>query len=164
MPTTCNKDVNGKHAAPTDLELLCFEILNHYHNRLFTSHEKLLEHITITQKDPKGQILWVGFDVPFHSHMIKVALMLCDKPPLPMAKWAMFVFILEVLNCIAAEDFFVQKSGAEKPHHNNKERTHRYIPRKEEGLHYQPPCLRKCACTRKGTGAGCRTTHYSHNR
>ena len=124
--------LSQKHATPADSELSCFEILNRYHNRLFISREKLLEHITIAQKDPKGQISWVEFDAPFHSHLIRVALALFDKPPLPIAKWALFVFILEALNCVTAEKIFTQKSGAEKPRHNSKESSPRYVPRKEE--------------------------------
>ena len=58
-----------------------------------------------------------------HSHMIKIALALFDKPPLLIAKWAMFVFILEVINGVSAEVFFTQKSSAEKPQYTNKERT-----------------------------------------
>ena len=66
--------------------------------------------------------------------MIKVALALFDKPPLPMAKRAMFVFILEVLNCVTAENFFMQKPDAEKPRGDNKLRprlAQKCAPRKE---------------------------------
>ena len=116
-------DNNKKHPASKDSELSCFEVLNHYRTRLYISREKLLEHVTLTQKDPEGQISWVEFDAPFHSHIIKVALALFDKPPLLIAKQAMFVFILEVINSVSAEDFFTQKSSTEKPQHTNEERS-----------------------------------------
>ena len=92
-----------------DLDLLCFGILGHYCARLFISHEKPLEHVTLTQKDPKGKISWVEFDAPFHSCMIKAALTLFDKPPLLMAKHAFFIFVLEVLNLESTNNFFAQK-------------------------------------------------------
>ena len=108
-------DNSQKYPASKDSELSCFKVLNCYHTRLYISCEKLLEHVTLTQKDPEGQISWVEFNTPFHSHIIKVVLALFDKPPLLIAKWAMFVFILEVINSVSAEDFFTQKSSAESP-------------------------------------------------
>lgn len=85
MSTPSTVDDNEKHTASKDSDLSCFEILNRYRARLFI-YEKLLEHVTIARRDPEGQISWAEFDAPFHSHIIKVALALFDKPPLLMAK------------------------------------------------------------------------------
>ena len=103
-------------APPNDTDLSSLELPNRYRARLFVSREKLLEHVTLAQKDLEGRISWVEFDASFHSHMVKVALAIFDKPPLPMAKRALFTFILEVLNLEPVEPFFAQKPAAEKPH------------------------------------------------
>ena len=114
---------NDKNTTTMDSDLSCFEILNRLRARLYISREKLLEHVTLAQKDPKGLISWVEFDAPFHSHLVKIAFMLFNKPPLPMAKKAMFIFILEVLNFETVEAFFARKYGAEKPYCPDKQGT-----------------------------------------
>ena len=121
MSAPSTVDNNKKHPASKDFS--CFEVLNCYCTRLYILREKLLEHVTFAQKDPEGQISWVEFNAPFHSHIIKVALTLFDKPPLLIAKWAMFVFILEVINGVSAEAFFTQKSSTEKPQRTDEERS-----------------------------------------
>ena len=109
MPAPPHDAVN---TPPRDSDLSCVEILGRYQNRLFISREKLLEHVTLAQKDPKGKISWVEFDAPFHSHLIKIALALFNKPPLLMAKRTFFVFVLEVLNMETPISFFTQKEPA----------------------------------------------------
>ena len=91
--TLIDGDNKRNNFATKDLELSCFKLLNQYQARLFISCKKPLEHVTFTQKNPKGEISWVEFKAPFHSHMVKVALVLFDKPPLLMAKRALlFLF------------------------------------------------------------------------
>ena len=100
----------NKHTTSNDSEMSCFEILARFHARLYISCEKLLEHITLTQKDPKGQISWVEFNMSFHSHLVRITLVHFNKPPLPMAERAIFTYILEILNFNPVEAFFAQKS------------------------------------------------------
>src|SRR6267142_2403018 len=75
-----------------------FDVLNVFRRRWFLNRDHLLANILSAQKDDAGNIFWVDFLPPFHTHLVQWAIALL--PPLcPMAKGkrVMFVFLLKVI-------------------------------------------------------------------
>src|SRR6266850_6859791 len=84
-----------------------FDVLNVFRCRWFLHWDHLLANILSVQKDDAGNIVWVDFLPPFHTHLMRRALALL--PPLcPEAKGkkVMFVFLLEVIAREVPTTFF----------------------------------------------------------
>src|SRR5579863_4196060 len=80
-------------------ELSVFDVLNVFRCRWFLHRDHLIANVLSATKDDAGQLDWVDFQPPFHTHLVRKAVSLL--PPLcPVAKGkrVMFVFLLEVLN------------------------------------------------------------------
>src|SRR5579863_3279927 len=76
-----------------------FDILNIFRCRWDLNKDHLIANVLSATKDDAGQLDWVDFQPPFHTHLVRKAVSLL--PPLcPVAKGkrVMFVFLLEVLN------------------------------------------------------------------
>ncbi|KAF8270620.1 hypothetical protein EI94DRAFT_1698711 [Lactarius quietus] len=106
------------------IKLLVFNVLNIFCHQWFLSWTTLLHHIISAQKAEDGNISWVEFSPPFHSHLIKcaVVLVLTHVCPVPMVKWVMFVFILELLNQEGQLAFFELWRGSCKANNVHKEK------------------------------------------
>jgi hypothetical protein len=52
------------------VELSVFDVLNIFRRRWFLSRTALLTHVISAQKAEDGNISWVEFDPPFHSHLV----------------------------------------------------------------------------------------------
>jgi predicted RNA-binding Zn-ribbon protein involved in translation (DUF1610 family) len=112
------------------VELSVFDILNIFRRRWFLSRTALLAQVISAQKAEDGDISWVEFNPPFHSHLVKCAVALVPRLgcPVPMVKWVMFVFILELLNREGHLAFFdIQKGGCKA---NNAQKEKRRLARK----------------------------------
>src|SRR6266850_6723933 len=84
-----------------------FDILNVFRRQWFLHRDHLLANILSAQKDDAGNIVWVDFLPPFHTHLVRRAFALL--PPLcPEAKGkkVMFVFLLEVIAGEGPTTFF----------------------------------------------------------
>jgi predicted RNA-binding Zn-ribbon protein involved in translation (DUF1610 family) len=112
------------------VELSVFDILNIFRRRWFLSRTALLTHVISAQKAEDGNISWVEFDPPFHSHLVKCAVALVPRLgcPVPMVKRVMFVFILELLNQEGHLAFFDLQKGGRKA--NNAQKEKRRLARK----------------------------------
>jgi hypothetical protein len=53
------------------VKLLVFDVLNIFRCWWFLSRTALLAHVISAQKAEDGDISWVEFDPPFHSHLVK---------------------------------------------------------------------------------------------
>jgi predicted Zn-ribbon and HTH transcriptional regulator len=106
------------------IELSVFDILNIFRRRWFLSRTALLTHVISAQKAEDGDISWVEFDPPFHSHLVKCAVALVPRLgcPVPMVKRVMFVFILELLNQEGHLAFFNLQKGSHKANNAQKEK------------------------------------------
>jgi hypothetical protein len=106
------------------IELSVFDILNIFRRRWFLSRTALLTHVISAQKAEDGDISWVEFDPPFHSHLVKCAVALVPRLgcPVPMVKRVMFVFILELLNQEGHLAFFDLQKGGHKANNAQKEK------------------------------------------
>lgn len=116
---------------PEKQDLSCFDILNVFRSRWFISRDKLVTSAESSQKDEKGEIVWVEFSREYHSHLVKCGMALLPSmafASLQMAKKAIFVFILEVLNREAEESFFALQRG--KTHANRAQQEKNRLSRK----------------------------------
>ncbi|KAF8262960.1 hypothetical protein EI94DRAFT_1808033 [Lactarius quietus] len=117
LPTGCG----GPKPIPGDDELLVFDILNTFHRRWFLSWEHLVKHIISAQKAEDGTFSWVEFPPPFHSHLVKCAVVLVPHP-VRTVKRVMFVFLLELLNREGHLAFFELQKGGRKANNAQKEK------------------------------------------
>jgi hypothetical protein len=144
------------------VELSVFDILNIFHRRWFLSRTALLAHVISAQKAEDSDISWVEFNPPFHSHLVKCTVALVPRLgcPVPMVKWVMFVFILELLNQEGHLAFFDLQKGGRKANNAQKEKRHlaqkqsraakREREREAAKVAKLPPCERSClGCGRK---------------
>jgi hypothetical protein len=115
---------------PKVVELSVFDVLNIFRRRWFLSRTALLAHVISAQKAEDGDISWVEFNPPFHSHLVKCAVALVPRLgcPVPMVKQVMFVFILELLNREGHLAFFDLQKGGRKA--NNAQKEKRRLARK----------------------------------
>jgi hypothetical protein len=109
---------------PKVVELSVFDVLNIFRRRWFLSRTALLAHVISAQKAEDGDISWVEFNPPFHSHLVKCAVALVPRLgcPVPMVKQVMFVFILELLNREGHLAFFDLQKGGRKANNAQKEK------------------------------------------
>lgn len=112
---------------PAPVELSVFDILNIFRRRWFLSRTNLLAHAISAQKAEDGNISWVEFDPPFHSHLVKCAVALVPCPVLKVKK-VLFVYILELLQGGGHGPFFDLKTGGRKA--NNAQKEKRRLARK----------------------------------
>ena len=94
---TVKGGAKSKQSPSENAKLSVFDILNIFHRRWFLSRACLLANTISAQKDEDGNISWVEFTPPYHSHLVKCAVMLVPHPVLTVEK-VMFVYILELLN------------------------------------------------------------------
>jgi hypothetical protein len=144
------------------VELLVFDVLNIFRRRWFLSRTALLTHVISAQKAEDGDISWVEFDPPFHSHLVKCAVALVPRLGYPVStvKRVMSVFILELLNREGHLAFFDLQKGGCKANNAQKEKRRlawkrsRAAKREREQeaakVAKLPPCERSClGCRRK---------------
>ena len=144
---------------PGVVEPSVFDILNIFRRRWFLSRTHLLANVISAQKAEDGNISWVEFTPPYHSHLVKCAVTLVPHPVL-MVKKVMFVYILELLNGEGHGTFFELQKGGRKA--NNAQKEKRRIARKRSRAAKRerereaaktatlPPRERQCeACGRK---------------
>jgi predicted RNA-binding Zn-ribbon protein involved in translation (DUF1610 family) len=110
-----------------DAELSVFDIHNIFRRRWFLSRAHLLTNVISAQKDEDGNISWVEFAPPYHSHLVKCAVALVPHPVLKVKK-VMFAYILELLNEGGHEAFFELQKGGRKA--NNAQKEKRCLARK----------------------------------
>jgi predicted RNA-binding Zn-ribbon protein involved in translation (DUF1610 family) len=148
-----------KWTHPGGVDLSVFDILNIFRRRWFLSRTNLMANVVSAQKAEDGNISWVEFTPPFHSHLIKCAVALVPHP-VHVVKRVMFVFILELLNGVGTSAFFdLQKGGCKA---NNAQKEKRRLVRKRSRAAKRerdreavkaaklPPHERQCkACGRK---------------
>ncbi|KAH9075640.1 hypothetical protein EDB83DRAFT_2515324 [Lactarius deliciosus] len=106
---------------PVDVDLSVFDILNIFRRRWFLSRANLLANAISAQKAEDGNISWVEFSPPFHSHLVKCAVALVPHP-LHVVKKVMFVYILELLNREGHLAFFKLQKGGRKANNAQKEK------------------------------------------
>ncbi|KAH9048627.1 hypothetical protein EDB83DRAFT_2522898 [Lactarius deliciosus] len=95
---------------PVSVDLSVFDILNIFRRCWFLSRPNLLANAISAQKTEDGNISWVEFSPPYHSHLVKSAVALV--PHLVHAvKKVMFVYILELLNGEGNLAFFNLQKG-----------------------------------------------------
>src|SRR5579863_7159443 len=76
-----------------------FDIINIFRRHWYIHRDHLIANILSATKDEAGNLDWINFQPPFHTHLVRKAVSLL--PPLcPVAKGkrVMFGFLLEVLN------------------------------------------------------------------
>ena len=152
----------SRWSIPEVINLSVFDVLNIFHCRWFLSRANLLTNIISAQKAEDGNISWVEFTPPFHSHLVKCAVALVPHHacPVPMVKRVMFVFILELLNREGHLAFFELQKGGCKANNSQKEKRHlarkrsraakRERDREAAKAAKLPPRERQCeACGRK---------------
>ncbi len=115
---------------PKAVVLSVFDVLNIFRRWWFLSQAALLANAISAQKAEDGNISWVEFSPPFHSHLVKCAVALVPPHacPVPLVKRVMFVFILELLNQEGHLAFFDLRSGGCKA--NNAQKEKRCLARK----------------------------------
>src|SRR6267142_3964076 len=97
-----------------------FDVLNMFRRWWFLHRDHLLANILSAQKDNAGNIIWVDFLPPFHTHLVRWALALL--PPLcpeVKGKKVMFVFLLEVIAGEGPTTFFdlpKKRTPTARPH------------------------------------------------
>ena len=152
----------SRRSLPEVVDLLAFDVLNIFRRRWFLSRTNLLTNIISAQKAEDGNISWVEFTPPFHSHLVKCAVALVPHRacPVPMVKRVMFVFILELLNQEGHLAFFELQKGGRKANNAQKEKwrlarkrsraAKRERDREAAKAAQLPPCEREClTCGRK---------------
>jgi hypothetical protein len=107
---------------------LVFDILNIFCHCWFLSWTNLLANAISAQKAKVGNISWVEFTPPFHSHLVKCAVALVPHP-VHAVKQVMFVYILELLNGEGPSAFFELQKGGRKD--NNAQEEKRHLARKQ---------------------------------
>ena len=73
---TVKGEAKPKRSPSENAELLVFDILNIFRRRWFLSRDCLLANTISAQKDEDGNISWVEFTPPYHSHLVKCAVAL----------------------------------------------------------------------------------------
>ncbi|KAH9018523.1 hypothetical protein EDB84DRAFT_1442388 [Lactarius hengduanensis] len=144
---------------PVGVDLSVFDILNIFRRCWFLSRANLLANVISAQKAEDGNISWVEFSPPFHSHLVKCAVALVPHP-IYVVKKVMFVYILELLNQEGHLAFFELQKGGRKA--NNAQKEKRCLARKRSRASKQerdreaakaaqlPPREREClTCGRK---------------
>ena len=121
---------SSRRLSPEVVDLSVFDVLNIFRCRWFLSRANLLANAISAQKAEDGNISWVEFTPPFHSHLVKCAVALVPHRacPVPMVKRVMFVFILELLNQEGHLAFFELQKGGRKA--NNAQKEKRCLARK----------------------------------
>ncbi|KAH9177955.1 hypothetical protein EDB89DRAFT_1902043 [Lactarius sanguifluus] len=119
--------VKSNRSHPVDVDLSVFDILNIFRRRWFLSKPNLLTNVISAQKAEDGNISWVEFSPPFHSHLVKCAVALVPRP-VHAVKQVMFVFILELLNGDGPGAFFKLRRGGREA--NNAQKEKRCLARK----------------------------------
>ena len=109
--------------SPGGVELSVFDILNIFRRRWFLSRTNLLTNVISAQKAEDGNISWVEFAPPYHSHLVKCAVVLVPHP-VHVVKRVMFVYILELLNGEGHTAFFDLQKGGHKANNAQKEKKH----------------------------------------
>ncbi|KAH9048597.1 hypothetical protein EDB83DRAFT_2522866 [Lactarius deliciosus] len=112
---------------PVDADLSVFDILNIFRRRWFLSRPNLLANAISAQKTEDGNISWVEFSPPYHSHLVKSAVALVPHP-VHAVKKVMFVYILELLNGEGDLAFFDLHKGGRMA--NNAQKEKRRLARK----------------------------------
>ncbi|KAH9014624.1 hypothetical protein EDB85DRAFT_2157292 [Lactarius pseudohatsudake] len=148
---------NRSHPEGADLSV--FDILNTFRCRWFLSRPNLLANTISAQKAEGGNISWVEFSPPYHSHLVKSAVALVPHP-VHAVKKVMFVYILELLNGEGDLAFFNLHKGGRMA--NNAQKEKRRLARKRSRAAKRerdreavkaaklPPRERRCeACGRK---------------
>ncbi|KAH9024075.1 hypothetical protein EDB85DRAFT_2292683 [Lactarius pseudohatsudake] len=111
----------SNQSLPVDADLLVFDILNTFRRRWFLSRPNLLANAISAQKAEDGNISWVEFSPPYHSHLVKSAVALVPHP-VHAVKKVMFVYILELLNGNGDLAFFDLHKGGRKANNAQKEK------------------------------------------
>jgi hypothetical protein len=124
-PTVTGKSVH--RSSPGVVDLSVFDILNIFRRRWFLSRTDLVAHAISAQKAEDGNISWVEFAPPYHSHLVKCAVALVPHP-VHMVKRVMFVYFLELLNGVGTSAFFDLQKGSRKA--NNAQKEKRRLARK----------------------------------
>jgi hypothetical protein len=119
-------DTRGRNVGPVlmakdDPSPGLFDILNTFQRRWFLSQSHLLANALSAHKAEDVLISWVEFAPPFHSHLVKCALVLVPRP-VPRVKRVMFAFILELLNQEGHLTFFKLQKGGHKANNTQKEK------------------------------------------
>ncbi|KAF8258477.1 hypothetical protein EI94DRAFT_1754601, partial [Lactarius quietus] len=131
--------------SPKVIELLVFDVLNIFCCWWLLSQTALLHHAISAEKAEDGNISWVEFSPPFHSHLIKCAVVLVPihACPVPMVKRVMFEFILELLNQEGHLAFFELWKGSCKANNAQKEKQCLALKWTVKAAQL-PPCERQC--------------------
>ncbi|KAI9429828.1 hypothetical protein H4582DRAFT_2088275 [Lactarius indigo] len=149
---------NRSHPAGVDLSV--FDILNTFHRRWFLSRPNLLANTISAQKVEDGNISWVEFSPPYHSHLVKSAVALVPHP-VHTVKKVMFVYILEFLNREGNLAFFELQKGLGRKANNSQKEKGRLARKRSRAAKRErereaakaanlPPCERQCdGCGRK---------------
>ncbi|KAH9021511.1 hypothetical protein EDB85DRAFT_2278436 [Lactarius pseudohatsudake] len=111
----------SNRSLPVDADLSVFDILNIFRCRWFLSRPNLLANAISAQKAEDGNISWVEFSPPYHSHLVKSAVALVPHP-VHAVKKVMFVYILELLNGVGDLAFFDLHKGGRKANNAQKEK------------------------------------------
>jgi hypothetical protein len=75
---------SSQHNLPGDVDLSVFDILNIFRHRWFLSRANLVTNVISAQKAEDGNISWVEFSPPFHSHLVKCAVALVPHCACPV--------------------------------------------------------------------------------
>ena len=85
-------------------DLSVFDLTAILHSRWFLDRSHLASNVVSAQHGPNGDLDWVEFTPPFHTHLIKCAIALL--PPqlcsMKQLKGVLFAYVLEVLNSPAS--------------------------------------------------------------
>jgi hypothetical protein len=108
-------------SSPGGIDLSVFDVLNIFRRRWFLSRANLVANVTSAQKAEDGNFSWVEFAPPYHSHLVKCAVVLVPHP-VHVVKRVMFVYILELLNGVGNTAFFDLQKGGRKANNAQKEK------------------------------------------
>ena len=155
--------------SPGDVELSVFDILNIFRRHWFLSRANLVANVISAQKAEDGNFSWVEFAPPYHSHLVKCAVVLVPHP-VQVVKRVMFVYILELLNGEGHMAFFNLQKGGRKANNAQKEKKHLAQKRRHAAKHERdhevakaaklPSVERQCeACERKFTSRKTSSKH-----
>lgn len=114
-----------KWASLRDIELLMFDILSIFHCCWFLFRANLVANAISAQKVENGNISWVEFSPPHHSHLVKCTVVLVPHP-VHVVKRVIFVYILELPNGEGHMAIFKLQKGGCKANNAQKEKRHLY--------------------------------------
>jgi hypothetical protein len=80
-------------------------------------------NVVSAQKAEDGKKIWVEFTSPYHTHLVKCAVVLVPRP-LQKVKKVMFAYVLETLNGKASKAFFDLTKGPSLTSKAQKEKKH----------------------------------------